>query len=94
MRVFYEIFSVGQAKQKLSELGIHFDKVISMMLEGRRDYFSGKATEVESIHRYFMQGNGDIAYYTPTMGSLAILDQPRAWSPDFLDKTVSVGDWQ
>lgn len=47
----------------------------------------GTLDECCGIHEYFMVGDYDIAYFTPTMNTLRINEKPRPWSREFLAST-------
>jgi hypothetical protein len=80
---------LGEAKRILEEKGIKYDRVIVSKIY-RNSWTTGLPTSEGGIHQYFMQGDCDIAYYTPTMGWLLINNKPRKWCKEFLENTEIV----
>lgn len=89
-----KVNSMFEARAKLSELGIKFDRTIANVIESGRKQYTGDVIINKGIHRYFMQGDCDVAYYTPLMGLLSVLDAPRKWHEYFLANSVPVGDFE
>ncbi len=79
--------------EKLKELGVSFERIVNLQMK-KHDFSYGEGWHykmVDGIHDHFMVGRCDVAYHTPLMKSLIILDNPREWHEDFLAKTRLVG---
>jgi hypothetical protein len=78
----------SQAKQILEAMGFQFDRVL--VPQGHREqsqYCPQHTIAYDLLHWHFMVGDADIAYWTPIMNTLAILDAPRPWAQKFLANT-------
>lgn len=85
----FEAHSLWEVEQILQRLGIEWKRAIEMVYDRWSDVL-GRRYE-RGIHVYFMiDEDTEVAYWTPIMHSLAILDTPRKWSQEFLAKTEIV----
>lgn len=84
--------SETEAHEWLELFHIEWDRVcVDWMTERKYHYAHGWQTvRKDGIHRYFMKGDCDVAYYTPMMQTLHINAVPRRWAPESLMRTRNV----
>jgi hypothetical protein len=82
----------GNAARELKKLGVHFDRVI--VPQGFHEvYYTKEVVPYDLLHYYFMQGDCDVAYWTPIMNTLAVLKQPRLWDKKIITRSRVVNPW-
>ena len=81
------IHSTYEAIQTLKSRGLFHDKVlVPQYSKNNFNYMQGwHKIMVDGIHVHFMRDNCDIAYFTPLMKTLNILDTPRVWAIEALE---------
>jgi len=73
----FQCYTRYQVIKKLAELGVVHDHTHQELL-GHRCWYSGRVIKQSGIHIYFQdEYDQDLAYWTPIMDTLAVLDTPR-----------------
>ena len=84
MQVLQNVKCIQEAQDYLADNGIKYDRVVHHPL--RPQFFETSYTRI-GVHLYFMDGDQDVAYYTPIMQTLAINDKPRFWATNLLQSS-------
>ncbi len=83
--IIEKIETLSNALSELKNRNIQFEKIIHFPVYRGR-FYSCAEEKKDGIHLHFMVGNCDVAYYTPIMKVLFILDKPRLWDENLLNK--------
>lgn len=78
----FEKLSLFEARAKLNELNLPFDRCITPECSYRPRIDSPR--DMHDTIIYFMHGKTDVAYYLPTVEALCVHDTPRVWGDDFI----------
>jgi len=76
MTTLQDISTLCEAEAALKQHGIFVDTVYQDVIVNTR-YHYGTPPPNHGIHVYFNQGRTNLAYFTPLMRTLTILDRPR-----------------
>src|SRR3954465_5308485 len=90
--IFHNITTIAEAARILKKRGIGWDRVVVDKIKVAKHYLSFHPNEcIRGVHKYFMSGDSDVAYFTEATQSLMIHETPRKWDIDIEAHTYNEG---